>query len=53
MKVKELRELLQGIDGEKEVHFVVMEKRQFDVDARVLVRVNSIRLEDDGVTLEK
>ena len=53
MKVKELRELLQGIDEEKEVYTVKMVRQQFDSDARRLVCVNSIRLEDDGVTLEK
>lgn len=53
MKVKELRELLTGIDGEKEVYLVKMVKQQFDVDARRLVCLNSVRLEDDGITLEK
>lgn len=53
MKVKELRELLQGIDGEKEVYLIEIYKQQFDNDLRCLKKVNSIRLERDGVTLEK
>lgn len=53
MKVKELRDLLAGLDGNKEVYLVKMVKQQFDVDARRLACVNSVRLEDDGITLEK
>ena len=52
MKVKELRDLLAGLDGDKEVYTVKMVRQQFDNDARRLVCVNSIRLEDDGITLE-
>lgn len=53
MKVKELRDLLAGLDGNKEVYLVKMVKQQFDVDARRLVCVNSVRFKDDGITLEK
>nr|DAV26830.1 MAG TPA: hypothetical protein [Caudoviricetes sp.] len=53
MKAKELRELLQGIDGEKEVYLVEMYKQQFDSDLRCLKKVNSIKFEKNGITLEK
>lgn len=53
MKVKDLREILQGLDGEKKICVYEMHGRQFDSDIEVFKEVQDISFKEDKIVLKK